>query len=168
MNVARRLINLSVVFALVTGCWGGVLAAAACPHVECETTAAAPEGAASHDHGAAVSEEHSSHPAEHGGHPAEPPAPDVSPAGQPRVADVGPGGGHTPGCTHCVGRPEAPPSPSFEAQANSVRKGAESAAPTAAPRVEAPAAVIPREITPAQHAPPPGTVRHLLLSVFRI
>ena len=152
------------------GCWGGVLAAAACPHLECETMAAAPEGGAGgagHDHGAPASEDHSSHPAEHGEHPAEPPARDVSRAGQPGLADVAPGG-HMPGCTHCVGRPEAPPSPSFEAQANSVRKGEGAAAPTAAPRVEAPAAVVPREITPAQHAPPHGTVRHLLLSVFRI
>jgi hypothetical protein len=167
MNVARRLINLSVVFALVTGCWGGVLAAAACPHVECETTAAAPEGAAGHGHDAATSEDHSGHAGEHGGHPAEPPAQNTSEVGRRGLPNVSPGG-HDLGCTHCVGSPEAPPSPTSEAQANSVRKGAESAAPTAVTRVEAPAAVFLREITPAQHAPPHGTVRHLLLSVFRI
>jgi hypothetical protein len=149
------------------GCWGGVLAAAACPHVECETTAAAPEGAAGHGHDAATSEDHSGHAAEHGGHPAEPPAQDTGGAGRRGLPNVSPVG-HDLGCTHCVGRPEAPPSPTFEALANSVRKGAESTAPTVAPRVAAPSAVILREITPAQHAPPPGTVRHLLLSVFRI
>ena len=155
----------------MTGCWGGVLAAAACPHTECEMTASAPSdtaGAGVHDHDAVTSEDHSGHTAEHGGHAAEPPAQGrsgVSPAG---VLNVGPGR-HDPGCTHCLGRPEAPPSPNFEVQANSASKGGESTAPNAAARAGAPAAVFLREITPAQHAPPGRSDRHLLLlNVFRI
>lgn len=165
--MTRRLINLSVVFALLTGCWGGVLADAACPHVECVTAEAAPEGAAGQAHDAVTSAAHSGHAAEHGGHAPAPPARDISvqgPTGSTDVSNVG----HDLGCIHCVGRPEAPPTPNIEVRANTARKGEESAAPPAAARLEAPAAIFPREITPAQHAPPAGIVRHLLLSVFRI
>jgi len=155
----------------MTGCWGGVLAAAACPHLGCETAAAVPVAGAAHGghtegHDAVSAEEHSGHAEGHAGHDAETPSPDRG------AADAGHmlSGGHNPGCAHCVGRPGAPPSQRFEWQSTFAGKGGGIVTPLTAARVEEPAAVIPREITPAQHAPPGRSDRHLLLllSVFRI
>jgi hypothetical protein len=154
------------------GCWGGVLAAA-CPHMGCETTAAAPDAAKqgghahSHDHNTVSPEDHSDHVTAHQGHLAEPPVPVQHQFSNGELLGVA-HEQHDPFCTHCVGRPEAPPSPCFEWQANSARKGGDFAAPLASAHVETPAAVFVREITPAQHAPPGRSDRHLLLSVFRI
>ena len=173
--MARKLVNVCVVFALVTGCWGGVLAAAACPHLGCETAATAPDGAAAHgehagEHGrhSASPEDHSGHIESHGeGHSADSPARDRSQPGPDQFRDRA-SGGHDQDCAHCVGGAEAPPSRPFEWQPNSFKNSGKLTAPRAAQQVSAPALVLAREITPAQHAPPKQTSRHLLLNVFRI
>jgi hypothetical protein len=170
--VARKLLNVCVVFTLVLGCWGGVLAAAVCPHMGCKTTAAAPEATAHHGehaagHEAVSQEDHSGHAAAHDGHAALPPAHDEQHLDGGRAPGVT-ADRHDPACAHCVGTAEAPPSRSFEWQSNSFKQGGKLTAPPAAARVSAPAAVFLREITPAQHAPPGSSDRHLLLNVFRI
>ena len=173
--MARKLINLCAVLALLAGCWGGVLAAAACPHAGCETTAAAPESTAAHgEHeaghgpGSVSPEDHSGHAGPQGkGHSAAPPAhnpPRVDPAQLRGAAS----NRHDPNCAHCAGDAEAPPSRHFEWQSNSFKSGEKLIAPRAAGQVSAASAVFVREITPAQHAPPGTSDRHLLLSVFRI
>ena len=172
--MARKLVHVCVVIALMTGCWGGVLAAAACPHSGCETPAAAPDDAAhgghadEHSHHSASPEDHSRHGATHAeGHLAEtraqePPRVDSA---QLRRAVVT---SHDPNCAHCVGSAEAPPSRSFEWQSSPFKGGGKLTAPRAVEQVSAPAAAFVREIIPAQHAPPGRSDRHLLLSVFRI
>ena len=167
--MARKFVNFCVVFALLTGCWGGVLAAAACPHLGCETAAAVPDVHATHGghtdgHDAVSTEGHSGHAGGHEGQDASPPSPYRGPAAAGHILS----GGHDPGCTHCVGRPETPPSPRSEWQSNFARKGGGFVAPLTPARVEAPAAVSLREIRPAQHAPPGSSARHLLLNIFRI
>ena len=156
------------------GCWGGVLAAALCPH-GCETTAhAAGEASTTHgDHGMDCAqmvkpEDHSGdisgHEEGHAGYPAD---------GDQRQSDhaglhTDARGQHDQSCAHCVGRPEAPPSPYSEGQSNSAKRGGSFTAPLATVQVESPAPVYRRKITPAQHAPPGESDRHLLLNVFRI
>lgn len=160
----------------MTGCWGGVLAAAACPHSGCETMASAPDIAATdgghadtHGHDAVRSDTHSSHASALEGHAAEPPARDqhqFSTRGEHQ--SVAPEQ-HDQFCSHCVGSPEAPPSPRIEGQSNTAKKSGDFAAPLAATQFKAPTAVFLREITPAQHAPPGRPDRYLLLlNVFRI
>ena len=156
------------------GCWGGVLAAVVCLHTGCETsTPAAGEASATHgDHGTTCGnmvkpEDHSGDVSSHEGHTGE--LTDGAwqqfrPAGLHTVARVQ----HEQSCAHCVGRPESPPAPYSEWQSNSVKRGVNFAAPVAAVQVDSPAPVYPRKITPAQHAPPGSSDRHLLLKVFRI
>ena len=151
------------------GCWGGVLAAAACPHLGCETVAALPGSGAAHgghtgDHDAVSTEEHSGHTGGHEGHFAEPPSADRGMVSGGQTLS----GGHELGCTHCVGRPGAPPSQRFDWQSTFAGKGGGFVAPLTAARFATPAAPFLREITPAQHAPPGRSDRHILLSVFRI
>jgi len=81
---------------------------------------------------------------------------------------TGTSGAHDPRCSHCAGRPEAPPSPKFEWQSDSVNKAGKELTAHAVWKVMAPAASHARQIAPAQHAPPGAPDRHLLLSVFRI
>jgi hypothetical protein len=174
-DVARKLVNICVVFALMTGCWVGVFAAAACPHVGCETSAGAPDGAAAHGehtveraHHAASPEDHSGRSEAHGeGHSSESPARDQAQPDSDQFRDLA-SGAHDPDCAHCVGGAEAPLSRPFEWQPNSFKNSGKLTAPRAAQQVSAPAVVVTREITPAQHAPPGRSDRHLLLSVFRI
>ena len=160
----------------MTGCWGGVLAAVACPHMGCKTAAAASGGAAAHGEHvdepglhSANPEDHSDHAGAHGeGHSAgspaqEPPQPDTAQF-RGSASDR-----HDANCAHCVGSAEVPPSRSFEWQSNPFKNGAKLIAPRAAQQVSAPAVILVREITPAQHAPPGRADRHLLLlNVFRI
>jgi hypothetical protein len=158
------------------GCWGGVLAAAVCPHTGCETTTTAPaagEASATHgDHGPAcdkvvIPEDHSGHVSAHEGHAGKPDNGDqqqFSPVGLHTIVPKQ----HDQFCSHCMGRPEAPPSPYSEWQSNSARRAGSYAAPIAAVQVESPTPVYLRLITPAQHAPPGTSDRHLLLNVFRI
>jgi hypothetical protein len=171
--VARKIVNICIVIVLLTGCWGGVLAAA-CPHLGCETAAASDNAATpdehveEHGHHSASPEDHSLHSGSHGeGHTAESPAQDPPQFDSDQFRRNA-SNSHDPNCDHCVGSTEAPPSQSFEWQSNSFKNGAKLAAPRAAERVSAPAVVFVREITPAQHAPPGRSDRHLLLSVFRI
>lgn len=173
--MARKLINVCVVFALMTGYWGGVLAAA-CPHLGCEPTAAAPVSTAAHgehvdDHSyhSASPEDHSGHAGAHGeGHAAETPAQDAPQVDSGQLRG-GASNRHDPNCAHCMGGSEgAPPSRFFEWQSNSFKNGGKLITPRAAERVSALAVVLVRKITPAQHAPPGRSDRHLLLSVFRI
>lgn len=169
--MARKLVNFCLAWTLVLGCWGGVLAAAACPHKGCETASAAPHQTTAHaEHLSAAShdsdggEGHSAHAGAHKGHAAEPPAAEPS---RPELAQLT-DGTRAPYCSHCLGRPDAPPSPKFEWQSDSVKKAGKDAAPHVAPEVSAPLAAYVREITPAQNAPPGRSDRHLLISVFRI
>lgn len=173
-TVLRKLVNICVGLALMTGCWGGVLAAAACPHSGCETMAFAPDVAATqsdhadtHGHDTASPEAHSSHVSAHQGHAAEPPARDQHQFSHGELKSVAPEQ-HDQSCAHCVGSPEAPSSPCFEWQSGSAKRGGGFVAPLAATQIKAPAAVFLREITPAQHAPPGQSDRHIILSVFRI
>lgn len=78
-------------------------------------------------------------------------------------------GRHDSSCTHCVGRPDVPPSSSFEWQTNPAKKSGKVVAAHSAGQSLTPVAFFVREITPAQHAPPASPDRHLLLlNVFRI
>ena len=172
--MARKSLNFCLAWAFVLGCWGGVIAAAACPHVGCETDAAASRRgdrdgsvAGGHEHGARAAEGCAGLADAHGEHAAESPARAQDVAGNYAVQELRPERRGL-ACTHCVGRPEAPPSTNFEFQTRSSGKGSESAAPAAGARFESPASVFTRKITPAQHAPPGLHGRRLLLNVFRI
>ena len=157
------------------GCWGGVLAAALCPH-GCESTAhAAGEASTTHgDHGTDCAqmvkpEDHSGDISAHEeGHAGEPADGDQRQSGHAGPYTVARGGQHDQSCAHCVGRPEAPPSPYSEGQSSSAKRSGSFAAPLAAVQLESSAPVYLRKITPAQHAPPGESDRHLLLNVFRI
>ena len=172
--MARRLVNFCLAWTLVLGCWGGVIAAVACPHLGCETPSGTPEHSAHGEHPADEghasddAENHSAHEETAASDVAVPPGPWQDPVGS-AVPAVGSSGGHDGNCSHCVGRPEVPPSPNLEWQSDSAGKSVKYAAPRAAPQAVAPSAAHAREITPAQHAPPGSADRLLLLlSVFRI
>lgn len=157
--MSRKLLNFSLAWCLVLGCWGGALAGMLCPHEPCH--AASDEAADRGGHSSAGGhEDHSAHAQTHEGH-AEGPSPEA--AEPSRVSR-----GHDPRCAHCVGGPEVPPAAKFEWQSGTLKKGAGDAATHAAPRLPTPAAPPAREIIPAQHAPPGDSDRHLLLNVFRI
>ena len=171
--MARKLVNICLAWTLVLGCWGGALAAVACPHVGCETASADAEHgargerASDEGHAPADAEDHSAHGEDHPEPVTEAPAPDRSPSESvAQAADAS--GGHDGACPHCVGRPGVPTSSIFEWQSDSAGKSVKYPAPHAAPQVFEPSAAHTREITPAQHAPPGSTDRLLLLSVFRI
>ena len=172
--MARKLLNFCLAWTLVLGCWGGVIAAVACPHVGCETMSAAADGNAAHGehssaegHESAAPEEHSAHTDDHEGHAAEPTSHGQS---QPDAVKLtaGVSGAHDPRCTHCVGGSGAPPSSKFERQTAPVNKAGKGLAAHAALKVVAPAAAHAGRLMPAQHAPPGVPDRLLLLSVFRI
>lgn len=170
--MARKLVNFSLVWVLALGCWCGVLAVAACPHVGCET--AAPERAGAHaehssgeSRGPAGSKDHSAHGAAHRARAEETAAAQPS---RPEPAELtdSTSGARGSYCSHCMGSPGAPPSPTSEWRPAPVNKGFKDAAPHASLQVSAPHAAHVREVIPAQHAPPGSPDRHLLLSVFRI
>ena len=172
--MARKLVHICLAWTFVLGCWGGVLAAVACPHVGCETSAGAPDHDANHgepqsgeSQESAVPEDHSAHTGDHKGHAVETPAPEKS-LPESAALMMGTSGAHDPCCTHCMGRPEAPPSPKFEWQSASVRKAVKALAAHSALKIMAPAASHVRQIAPAQHAPPGASDRQLLINVFRI
>lgn len=173
-SVARKLINICLAWTLVLGCWGGVLAAVACPHRGCETKAAATSQAATHyghqsneEQAAPGHEDHPVHKAGHRGHAAAPSATEQS---RPELSESARAASraHDPCCSHCVGRPDAPPSPKFEWQYRAAEGGGKDAAPQVAPKFSAPSAAHQREISPAQHAPPRVSDRHLFIGVLRI
>jgi hypothetical protein len=173
--VARKLLNLCAVFVLLTGCWGGVLAAVVCPHAGCETTAsAAPDLSASgdnqggHCHDTARSAGESIPDKAHEGHVEELPVHEQQQFGRGELQEVA-ARSHERSCAHCVGSPETPPTQEvFEQQTNSAKKDRDFAAPHVAARVESPSPVFQRKIAPAQHAPPGRSDKQLLLNVFRI
>ena len=172
--MARKLLNLCVVFVLMTGCWGGVLAAVVCPHAGCETNAfAAPDLAAPvdgqgvHCHDTARAAGESIPDKAHEGHVEELPAHDQQQFGHVELHEVG-ARSHERSCAHCVGSPETPPTQVSEQQTNSARNSRDFAAPPVAARVESPSPVFRRKIAPAQHAPPGRSDRQLLLNIFRI
>jgi hypothetical protein len=171
-TVARKIVNICVVFALMLGCWGGVLAAAVCPHVGCETTAQAPDiyatddnHADSHCQGATDSADSSTRDKAHEGHDAELTAEDQFKREEHQSAGSR---SQDEFCAHCVDRPVDTPAPVFGHQSSSVKRGVDFAAPLAVTQIESPVPVFLRKIAPAQHAPPGRSDRHLLLNVFRI
>ncbi|HEY0078105.1 MAG TPA: hypothetical protein VGB73_05635 [Pyrinomonadaceae bacterium] len=174
-TVARRLVNFCLAWALVLGFgWGGVLAAAVCPHLGCETDAAAPGGNPSQDehssgecHNSDDAEEHSAQTKAHQGHAAELPV-EKQTAFESLDLKRFFSGSSVPSCSHCIGRPDAPPSPKLEPQTNTVRNAGKEAPPHASLQTLADARTYVRQITPSQHAPPGRSDRHLLHSVFRI
>jgi hypothetical protein len=164
-----------VVWALILGCWGGVLAAAVCLHGECHTAAArAPAGDAAHgEHSAgqgrtaADSENLSCHEKAGGGHAVETPASEhrqVDRAGLESFASNSPGSS----CDHCVGGAEVPSPRPAEWQSSTARRGEKIVALCLAAPVAAPAAVFTRQVAVAQPSPAGRTLRHLLIGVFRI
>ena len=170
-----------MLLALLAGSWGGVLAAAACPHAGCRTdadAATAPhvensgghgrhENADGQGHHAASHEDHSVHAPTHDGeHAAEQHTRTQTPRDSERLRGVA-SGPHDPTCAHCVGRSDAP-SRSTEWQPNPFKAGAKLDAPPAAEPVSAPHLVPARELRPTQHAPPGRHGKYLLLGVFRI
>jgi hypothetical protein len=172
--MARKLLNVCVALALLMGCWGSVLAAAACSHVGCDAMASAPDIAAGHgahadSHGQNVTgpEGHSCHVTSHRARAAKPSLRVQHQISQDELQSVA-SKQREQFCAHCVGRPEAPPAPCIEWQSYSSKKGVDFAAPHAIAQFETTAPVFLRKITPAQHAPPGKSDRHLLLNVFRI
>lgn len=172
--MARKLFNFGLAWVLVLGCWGGVLAAAACPHVGCETAAAAPVEAGTHGaHSAvetrepAVAGDHCARAKAGQGHAAQPPdaGRDRPESEDLRGTVLAPRG---TSCSHCVGRRQEPPSTKSDWQFNSARKVEKDSAAPAVGRPQAFSRAFVREVIPAQHAPPPKPGRHLLLGVFLI
>lgn len=172
--MARKLFNFCLAWALVLGCWGGILAAAACRHAGCVTAAAAPEHDGAHGahspaetHEAASTEDHCAHAEAKQGRAQEKPAveqlPHESVASGNSLSSP-----HDTFCFHCVGRPEAPRPTKFEWSPNSAGKVEKDSALRVLRHPAAPPRLFVREITPAQHAPPFSPERHLLLGVFRI
>lgn len=172
--MARRLFNFCLAWAFVLGCWGGAIAAAACPHVGCVKALAAPERAAAHGaHAAAETHE----PAAPEDHCARAAAHHEDAAGPRRVEEPRPepeglrglvSSAHDPSCAHCVGGGQSPPSAKSGWQFESVRKVEKApATPSARPPAARSRAFV-RPVTPPQHAPPSGPGRHLLLSLFLI
>lgn len=171
--MVRKLVNFCLAWTLVVGCWGGVAAAALCPHEACGTAASATEHASDREGHQTVegqdsgdSEGHAEHTEGHRGHAPETLAADEA-GRESDVSVIGTSGAHDPCCSHCMGRPEAPPSPKFEWQYSPVEKAGKYLAAKTPLKVGAPASHVRRD-TPAQHAPPGSPDRHLLISVFRI
>ena len=164
--MARKLFNFCVVLALAAGCLSGALAAAACPHLGCDTPDAAAQ-ANPHAHavgGAHDGAGHTNHGAEHS---AEPSARERTGSGAARSGACATRP-REENCTHCLGRDPGPSSERFGWQPDPFKYGAKLAPPPAAGRVTVARPATAPEITPAQHAPPGSSDRHLLLSVFRI
>ncbi|HYN85637.1 MAG TPA: hypothetical protein VER32_10305 [Pyrinomonadaceae bacterium] len=178
--MTRKLINLCLVLTLVAGCAGSALAAAVCPHAGCETMTAAPENADAHcdpapaeTHHAAGAHEHSSHAESQHGHATRSAAEERHGTETKRPASKHSRGvaspSHDTTCAHCSGRRESPPSAKFEWQPNSIKRHEKESPPQHAVGYSAPPSRgFARQITPAQHAPPAQTDRHVLLGVFRI
>lgn len=172
--MARKLFNFSLAWALVLGCWGGVLAAAACPHLGCETAAAAPAEAAVHGGHSAVEtrepagrEDHCAPAGVERGRAAGPAeAGRRGPESEDlRVAILAPRG---PSCSHCVGRRPAPTPAKSDWQFSPAGEAGKDSAPQGVGHLPSPPRVFVREVIPAQHAPPARPGRHLLLGVFLI
>lgn len=176
----RNFLKVGLVLSLVLGCWGGALAAALCPHMACETTSIQPGCAPTHvevvtGHEGGGHEGHSNRIAEHSEHSeahdmgqsAGTPARDQDGSRSQELQGAA-SRSHDSRCTHCMGGTNAPPSSSFEWQANSVIKGGKYVASHSAVQLLMPAAVLVRKVNPAQHAPPGSSDRHLLLNIFRI
>jgi hypothetical protein len=171
--VVSKLVNFCLSWTLVVGCWGGVVAAAFCPHEGCGTATAATEHESDHGGHQAVEgqesgdpEEHAAHAEGHRGHAPEQPTADEA-RSETAGSVVGTSGAHDPCCSHCMGRPEAPPSPKFEWQPSPVEKAGKDLAAHSPLKFAASAPHVRRD-TPAQHAPPGSSDRYLLISVFRI
>jgi hypothetical protein len=119
-------------------------------------------------HDSASTEDHHGHSESHQGHTSGPTARGAL-LPESGAMRGGISATHDPLCSHCMGRPDAPPSSSFERQYGPAKKGGEDAAPHAPVQILAPVAAFVRQIAPAQHAPPGSSDRHLLLlNVFRI
>lgn len=170
--MARKLFNVCIVLALVLGCSGGVLAAAACPHLGCQTAAREDDRAESqggHGHEAAGPQKHSGRAASQtDGHAAA--NPPSCHDRQRESAEPSNAAFASPpqSCAHCVGNREAPPARGFEWQTSFARDNRSEAAPRDFGRLLAPSVLFVREIIPATHAPPGSSARYLLLNVFRI
>lgn len=179
-TVARKLFHFCLVWALLLGCWGGVLAAVACPHADCRAAAAPPARDDAHDAShAAPADAETQEPAGHAEHPAPAPAGHCH-AGEPAAA-AGPRAAaededsrgfvfarRGASCVHCEGAPRAPASTKSGAPPSPAPKVEQDAAPQVVRQLLAPARAFVREVIPAQHAPPGPKDRRLLLSVFLI
>lgn len=156
------------------GCWGGVLAAAVCPHVGCQKSPAAPEGAEAHGGHSPVDASESDGPADHCARAQASEARAAGPAageGQRPQSAASAGvvsAPHAPSCTHCARRPEAPPSTKFDRLSDPAGKAGKDSAPHVSGQLPPPPRLFVREVTPSRRAPPGGPERHLLLGVFRI
>ena len=177
--MALKLVNFCLAWILLLGFgWGGVLAAAVCPHAGCETatgvsdqiseqTAAQGEHQSVECHSSASAEDHSAQTQAQQEHAGEPPVEKQSTLESPdshRFVS----GSHASSCSHCMSRPDAPPSSKLEPQSNPVRKSGKDATPHVAPQTLAHIRTHVRQIIPSRRAPPGEPDRHLLLGIFRI
>ncbi|HEV2799125.1 MAG TPA: hypothetical protein VGW12_01440 [Pyrinomonadaceae bacterium] len=171
----RKLVNFCLALALVWGCAGGVLAAVVCAHLGCRMETAAPVvdatqngHAEGHCHDAAAPAEQTSSNKTHDEHATEHASGERQQFERTEMSNAV-ALPHEGFCAHCVARPGTPPSAFFEQEFNAAKKSRDFAAPRAVAQVAPPSTVFRRKITPAQHAPPARSARHLLLlNVFRI
>lgn len=167
---------LGLLCALLLQTWGGALAAVVCPHAgrdaapttkagehsccaarpsdESRAADAGSDDAAGHcpmSRTRAASDEGLTHDAA-----------DSTATGDPAALLT------SPPCTHCVGRPDRPPTPSRTREPQEARRDAP--APATRAHTTRPAPVLfASAVEPSQHAPPGlGARRHVLLSVFLI
>jgi hypothetical protein len=145
--VAPKLVNFCLACAFVLGSWGGVIAAAACPHAGCQT--AVRQEPADHGHSCESASEEQARPA-------------------PEVLRAAVSSPHDPFCSHCSGRPPTPPSAKSEWQLSPVQKVEKDSAAQSVGHLPSPRRARTSEIRPSQHAPPHESDRRLLLNVFRI
>ena len=179
--MARKLFQICLVWALLLGCWGGVLAAVACPHSDCRAAGPAPARDLSPIAPDASYAAHAStpthEPAGHEAHRAPAPAAHCHASATAAEAEPREAADDSRGfafarsgasCLHCEGAPRAPASTKSASQSSPAPRVEQDAAPQAVRRLLAPARAFVREIIPAQHAPPGTKDRRLLLSVFLI
>lgn len=179
----QHLLISATVAALLLGGWGGIVAAALCPHA-----------------GSSSSGAHSCFPERKTGeHSAKDSILDASGHGQhARKAEESDESCHSPKratekdkthadaaphdtlptkissrgaglCAHCAGRPANPPSSSVARESNETRRGHEQQAGTTRPLVAPRAPAFTSQITPKQGSPPGVSSRRFVaLNVFRI
>lgn len=166
----KQLLSVGFLVALTANGWGGVLAAGACPHRDCVTSAAAERHPASHTE-EAQPEEHCSKgkDGEHSERQSQQPAAGETTeplTGQViRAADE-----HARFCGHCMSAPQAPSRNSQKGTQSQARRVVNLDTPAAAGAEVLPGVASFPAITPSQCSPPAhaGRRKHLLISTFLI
>lgn len=169
----RRLLYSGLVIVLLLSGWHGVLAAALCPHVQCQA-ASSVKGQPSSQAPTQQHESHCSDASEEMSEEKQSPPPQVAADDSEvnaEVADSSSGSIHQPvsfPCAHCMGSPQAPTTPKNERTAGQQNVNSVTEAPRVIGRVTPPLVSFVKEIIPYEDGPPHRVQRHVLIQVFLI